>query len=320
MLGAALGLSVVAAVLAIGTPSRAAAAESCPRPDKASNVIQLRPGQSTITFPGARSADFCAGRPAYAKTELWPGAKPVADRQVDARGVGTWTRLDDGRITFTVDPSFQRRPLGDDGPGRDAILKFAIVDTEGNYVASHVLAYVVYDGASAFPDSLKACARGGVVRPLANDVAGWRGTNEYDKRHARLLPGTLRLADTGPGGVVRTDQGAWHVLKGGEVRFTPAEGWHGKTPPLRYSVRDTFGNTASSTVTATSCGATSASASASASPTSSDEASSASTADDEPASKGIGTRAWVPLVLALLCVLAGGLALRRRRSSDGGGQ
>lgn len=310
VLGATLGI--------VGVVEPASAATGCPRPDKASNVRVMQPGTRSVVFPGARSATYCDGAPAYARTQLWPGVKPTSDRTVTVDGVGVWRLRTDGRLSFTVAADYRKRPMGDGGPGHDATMKLAVADAKGHYVPAVVVAFVVYPGASAFPDVLDTCSQGDVVLPLSNDVAGWRGTSKDDKRQAKLRPETLRVAGAGPGGVLSTTQGAWRTLERGRVRFTPAPGWSGTTPPLRYSVQDTFGNTASSTITATTCG-TEQSPSATPSATASPEAgrrvgfSTTSTAQE---SSGLGTRAWVPVLLALLCVALGALALWRRRASE----
>lgn len=314
-----LGAAVTAVLLlALGAWAPASAAQGasgdCPRPDRGSNVLVMQPGRSSITFPGSRTADFCDGKPVYAKTELWPGAKPSSERAVVVPGDGTWTVRSDGRLTFAVSAEARTRPKGFRGPGHDAIMKFSIVDAKGHYRSGIALAYVVYPGASGFDDQLTVCNGNRVVRPLANDVPGWRGSNRYNKQQARLRPETLRLADAAEGSQVPTEQGTWRVLSQGRVQFTPKSGWRGSTAPLRYSVRDTYGNTASATITARSCRAANP-------PTKKDGAKNASSltgtaATTEVSQPGPDERTWLPLGLAAVCLVVGGLVLRRRRGGD----
>ena len=307
-------LGALAPASAAGTSTHRAAS-ACPRPDRGSNVLVMQPGQNSITFPGSRTADFCNGAARYAKTELWPGEKPTSNRTVVVPDQGTWSLRGDGRLSFAVSRQARTRPAGVRGPGHDVVMKFSIVDAKGHYRSGLALAYVVYPGASGFDDQLTVCNGDQVVRPLANDVAGWRGTNRYDKRQARLRPETLRLADTSEGSQVPTEQGVWKVLRQGRVQFVPKAGWRGSTAPLRYSVRDTYGNTASATITARSCLA--------ASPPANDaknaknaSALTGTASSTQTSSGGLDERTWLPLGLAAVCLVVGGLVLRRRRGGE----
>ncbi|MBW1639964.1 tandem-95 repeat protein [Microbacterium resistens] len=169
-----------------------------------------------------------------------PDGNPVKELVVP--GEGTWTVNDDGSITFTPEPGYTGNPTP---------IQYTVEDQDGRETGGKVtVTYLpeAYDDASlnnpcraattAADGTLVAQAAGATTcGPVTVDVLG----NDSDN----VDPSTVNITD--PDGnpvkeLVVPGEGTWTVNPDGSITFTPEEGFSGNPTPIRYTVKDPFGN------------------------------------------------------------------------------
>ncbi|MEP4652790.1 MAG: tandem-95 repeat protein, partial [Ilumatobacter sp.] len=179
------------------------------------------------------------GRPA--------GAQVSADgKSIVVPGQGTWTVDDGGTVTFVPADGFS---------GQTTSVRYQIADTNGTTVSA-LPTVTVRPGPVAVPD-LEATRQNVPVTfdPIADDTPGERvdGTDGTFDRSTFVFPAVGQ-----PSGAIVSDggraldvpgEGVYTVDVEGNVTFTPATTFSGRTTPVRYEVSDQAGNAAESTIT-----------------------------------------------------------------------
>ncbi len=163
-------------------------------------------------------------------------------RTLVVAGEGTWTAAADATVTFTPVAGFS-------GPATP--VTYRVGDANGS-TASASLAVTVGTPPTATPDAGTTPQNVPVtLDPLTNDGAG-SGGPVSGTLVASSVVFTSPAATDGGRTLVVPGEGTWAVgLLTGLVTFTPEPGFTGTATAAGYRVADSFGNTASSTVTIT---------------------------------------------------------------------
>ena len=158
---------------------------------------------------------------------------------VTVAGVGTWTLLDDGRVTFDPEPQYTGT----------ATLDYVVTDSDGNTATATLSVEVTpVTPVLAADTETTPYLTPVTVDVLANDAPG--------DASAPLDPSTVQLLDPATGDwvteLVVDGVGTWTVDPDtGAVTFAPVAGFEGETPAVTYRVADDNGTFAQSTVTVT---------------------------------------------------------------------
>ena len=203
---------------------------------------------------------------------------------------GTYTANPNGTITFTPAAGFS---------GTAPAVTYSIADDNGTRATS-TYTVTVGAGATAAPDA-PTTSQGAPVTfdPLANDDPGEDGAGTPGS----FVPGTLRLLDAAGNPVVTlgvAGVGTYTVNPNGTITFTPLPGFTGTAPAVTYQVQNTFGATASSTITVTVAAVTPVANPDTATTAQNVDVTTGVVANDTPGS------ATVPLVPASLRLVDGG--------------
>ncbi|MFT4108198.1 Ig-like domain-containing protein [Propionicimonas sp.] len=182
--------------------------------------------------PGADASG--AGEPDPTSVRLSNG-----DRELTT-SAGRYTVAEDsGRITFTPAAGFS-------GPART---HYEMADQFGNTDEATLLV-TVGKGPLATPDTASTAQNVNVaLSPAANDSAGDDGAGEDGTIDATSVRFTSADATAGGTSLVVAGEGAYAVADDGTVTFDPEPTFSGTGTPVGYSVSDSFGNTAESTIT-----------------------------------------------------------------------
>ncbi|MGI3783860.1 MAG: DUF7507 domain-containing protein, partial [Janthinobacterium lividum] len=164
---------------------------------------------------------------------------------------GLFQALPDGSVRYLLDTRFSTPPSG----GWTETVRYRTFDVSGRS-ADATLRVVYHRGPTALPDAVTGLQGDrSVASPLRNDSPG----EDVDGVGAALDQGSMRFtADQPVGTAVVSSAGdtlsilytGTFTVAGGTVVFDPDQLWTGSVA-VRYQVRDSLGNTASSTVTFT---------------------------------------------------------------------
>ena len=184
--------------------------------------------------------------PGQPSTPLDPSAVALIDpitgnavRTLTVAGQGVFTvNPTSGAVTFTPVTGFT-------GPVTPPT--YRVTDANGSTAISSI-SITVSTGPDAEPDVATTGQNQPVtLSPVSNDVPGDGG--------AQLDPTTLQIIDPTSGALVNTvtvaDVGTYTVGPNGTVRFVPVPAFSGQAPPLTYTVLDTDGSPATSTLQVT---------------------------------------------------------------------
>ncbi|HEY0239472.1 MAG TPA: hypothetical protein VGC37_12575 [Friedmanniella sp.] len=195
------------------------------------------PGENADGTPGSFDRSTLTLNSVYLPGPVSPIS--YADpRTIDVVGVGTYTVGADARITFTPVPSFS---------GTAPQLSYEVVTLAGSRMSSSVGFAVT--GVTPVAKALTASVAYGQQATLpvaASAVAGGAGA-PIDPASTRLLSPTA----TDGGRSLAGYRGVWAVQADGSVRFAPAAGFVGTTPPVTYGVSDANGTQVTQTLTVT---------------------------------------------------------------------
>ena len=173
---------------------------------------------------------------------LVPGAiSPISyadPRTIDVVGVGAYTVGADARITFTPVPSFS---------GTVTQLSYEVLSVAGSRIFSSTDFAVTK--VTPVAKALTASATYGhpATLPVAASAVAGGASAPIDPASTRLLSPTA----AGGGKTLASYRGTWAVQADGSVRFTPADGFVGTTPPVTYGISDTNGTQVTQTLTVT---------------------------------------------------------------------
>ena len=196
-------------------------------------TIALRPAQTVFSQTGQPDG---AQRSADGGTLVVPGE-------------GTWQVQPDGSVEFTPADGFS---------GTTTPVSYDLFDANGT-TDSADLSVTVRPGPTAQPDTGDTPQGVPVtLTPLDNDTAG----QQVDGSDGTLRPGSVRLVlgpglpagselDEGGTTLVVPGEGTWTVGDDGAVEFAPEPTFTGQTSPVPYTVTDSLGNDATSTLTVT---------------------------------------------------------------------
>ncbi len=140
---------------------------------------------------------------------------------------GVYTIDADGSVTFAPDPNFS---------GTTTPVTYSVTDQTGTTSGSTITVDVERVDPTATNDQVRTQFGTPAILPAGtNDTAGVG--REIDQ-NATIL--TSPDATNG-GKTLVTDQGTWTVQDDGTVRFVPADGYSGLTPPVEYQITDVNG-------------------------------------------------------------------------------
>lgn len=166
--------------------------------------------------------------------DLGTGLRITAVDQPPA-GTGS-TRIVNGQIVYTPPPGY----IG------TTTYTYTVTDAAGQTTTA-VDTVTVFPGPKAIDD--RGAGHAGqtvVVHPLANDTSSQGST--FDTTTLRLIdPRTHQPVKT----VTLPGKGTFTVGTGGVVTFKPVYGFHGPTPAIGYTVKDTDGQTTGATIVVT---------------------------------------------------------------------
>lgn len=193
--------------------------------------------------PG-RNADDTAGTIPPASVVFETTGQPVGavvssdGRRLEVPGEGVYT-IDQttGVVTFAPDPTF-------DGPTTSPVA-YRFTDSLGNPAASTITVSVTAVAPTAVNDATTTPH----ATPVTVDVVG----NDIPGPGGSIVPTSTVLTDpaaTDGGRTLVTPEGTWRVTPGGEVEFTPADGFSG-TATTPYRVTDANGQQSTATVSVT---------------------------------------------------------------------
>ncbi|MDX6230112.1 MAG: hypothetical protein QOI76_3502, partial [Frankiales bacterium] len=174
-----------------------------------------------------------------ADNDLGTGLRVTAVDQPPA-GTGT-TAIVGGKIVYTPPPGY----IG------TTTFTYTVTDAAGQTTTA-VDTVTVFPGPKALDDRGSGHAGQTVVlHPPANDTP----SRDTPSQGSTFDTTTLRLTDPQTGKPVRTvtiaGKGRFTVGIGGVVSFKPVYGFHGPTPAVRYTVRDTDGQTTGAKIVVT---------------------------------------------------------------------
>ncbi|MGD9958025.1 Ig-like domain-containing protein [Nocardioides sp.] len=172
------------------------------------------------------------------------GAATNAGKTLVVAGQGTWTiNAATGVVTFTPASGFS---------GTSTPVTYRVADANAT-TATATLTVTVGTAPLALPNLTSTPQDITVVlNPLSNDTAGVHGNGSTGTLEASSVVFTAGTATNGGKSLVVAGEGTWTIDPAtGAVTFDPLPGYTGTTTPAAYSVRDSYGNTAASTITVT---------------------------------------------------------------------
>ncbi len=175
------------------------------------------------------------------------GSSLAADGKTLSTPQGVWRVLSDGRVELDPATGFT---------GTTAQVQYRIYDANGQTDTAR-LQVTVRVGPSAQPDSGSTSQNSAVtVTLLTNDTPGRNADGSTGSFVATsvVFPSGSQPADStigDSGRTLTTPQGVWTADTTGTVTFDPAASFVGVAPAVSYTVIDSHGNPATSTVTVT---------------------------------------------------------------------
>lgn len=178
-----------------------------------------------------------------------PNGAVVTDngKTITVPGEGVYTVAPNGEVTFTPDKTFN---------GVATPVTYTVIDSKGNTATSTITVTVTAVVPTAGDDSAFTPFNTPVTFGYAaNDTAGDPSV-PLDSNTAVFEPSgipagvTAEIRDNGKTLVV-TGEGTYVINAVATVTFTPADGYVGKTTPVRYTVSDTNGTKATAALTVT---------------------------------------------------------------------